>query len=206
MVELTESIRKVGLLEPLVVRSHDGKYEVVCGIRRYRALGQIKNGDKIPVNQVKVDDKHAQILSISENTARQNLSPIEEGKAYANYLKIDIGSIGTKLPSHHDPDLKELSKQIGVGENVISRRISLLILPENVQSMIENKTLSTRKGEYVARLRQIENETVRHQKMREFANKAKGFTDEDLANKISICLKNIEEEEQKEGELLKDNH
>jgi len=94
MKELVDSIDRIGLLEPLVVRSKgdngNAPYEVVCGIRRYRALGEIKNGKKIPVNQVKVDDKEAQILSICENTARQNLNPIEEGNAYANYL-------GTKL-------------------------------------------------------------------------------------------------------------
>jgi len=208
MQELVDSIRKVGLLESLVVRSKKNNggapYEVICGIRRYRALGQIKNGEKIPVNQVKVDDKQAKILSISENTARQNLSPVEEGKAYANYLQIDFCSSGTKLPSHGNPDITELSKHIGVGEETISRRVSLLFLPEDIQNMIENNILPTRKAESIVRLRQISDEKVRHQKMREFANKAKDFTSDDLASKISNYLENLKEETEKEGELLKE--
>ena len=98
-------------------------------------INQIKDGKKIPVNQVKVDDKEAQILSISENTARQNLTPVEEGKAYANYLNFNLDSVGVQIPTHKNQDVQELSQQIGVGENVISRRISLLLLPEDVQKL-----------------------------------------------------------------------
>ena len=99
MKELTDSIKKIGLLEPLVVRKRNGKYEVVCGVRRFKALGNLNNGKKIPVNEVNVSDKEAQILSISENTARKNLNAIEEGKAYANYLELEYSKNFT-MPSH----------------------------------------------------------------------------------------------------------
>lgn len=52
----------------------------------------------------------AQILSISENTARQNLNPIEEGQAYANYLNIDFLQLLEKPPSRDNPSLKDLSQ------------------------------------------------------------------------------------------------
>ena len=88
MVELTESIKKVGLLEPLVVREKNGKFEVVCGIRRYRALGHIGNGGKVPCNIVNVDDHQAMVLSFTENFERLGFSPVEEARFFYNALEI----------------------------------------------------------------------------------------------------------------------
>ena len=80
------------------------------------------------------------MFSIKTKKDRSDFTPIEEGKAYANYLKIDMASIGCQLPSNKYPDLKVLSKQIGVGENVISRRVSLLVLPEDVSTTTLDET------------------------------------------------------------------
>ena len=83
-------------------------------------------------------------MSISENTARNDLTPIEEARAYAGYLSGDDYSQGN------------LSSKIGVSQEVISKRVSLLDLPESIQAMVENKTLMIRPAEIIARLRQLE--------------------------------------------------
>lgn len=58
------------------------------------------------------------------------LNTVEEGQAYANYLSLTLLQILEKNPSKDNPDLKDLSQRIGVKEQTISRRVSLLVLPE----------------------------------------------------------------------------
>ena len=138
MVELTESIKKVGLLEPLVVRKKDGKYEVVCGIRRYKALGNINNGLKVPVNIVDVDDHQAQILSFTENYERVGFNAMEEARWFAKALGLDPPSI-EGIPDHKGKLIQDLSKEIPTSAATIERRLHLLVLPEQVQNMVEQK-------------------------------------------------------------------
>jgi len=72
-----------------VVKDHASElYEVVCGVRRYRALGHINNGDKIPCNVVDVDDHHAMVMSFTENFERVGFSPVEEARFFYNALEI----------------------------------------------------------------------------------------------------------------------
>jgi len=140
MVELTKSIKKVGLLEPLVVRKKDDKYEVVCGIRRYRALGHINNGSKIPINIVDVDDYHARLLSFKENKDRSDFTPIEYARFYWDTLLEKHGEL-TTFPSENKKEVKELSAEIDESAYMISNRIYLLALPEKIQTMIESNDI-----------------------------------------------------------------
>src|SRR5438132_1461383 len=64
--ELKDSIRSHGILEPLVVRPREGKFEIVCGERRYRAASELGLGF-VPVRAVEMDDDRAFIVAIHEN-------------------------------------------------------------------------------------------------------------------------------------------
>jgi len=173
MVELTESIKKVGLLEPLVVRKVNGKYEVVCGIRRYKALGHINNGEKVPCNVVDVDDHQAIILSFTENFERSDFSAIEEARFFAKALGIDPPSI-EGIPDHKGKAIQDLSKEIPSSPATIERRLMLLALPDEIQTMIEQNNILLGVAEIISRLRSIADKNIQQKKMLRLAQEYQG--------------------------------
>ena len=131
--ELKESIKNYGLIEPLVVRPlNDGKYEVICGMRRYYALKDLAIKE-IDCHIKDVDDMEAIDLAFMENLQRESLTPIEEGKMYETRLKVfpdyeDLGSLGNIIPINTNL-LKKLSALYAISESTIRNRLSLLNLP-----------------------------------------------------------------------------
>jgi len=89
MEELKNSIEQYGLIEPLVVRKLNGKYEVVAGMRRYFALKELKI-DEVECNLLELTNPEAKLVSLVENIQRDNLSPMEEARAYAINLNINF--------------------------------------------------------------------------------------------------------------------
>jgi len=87
--ELAESIRRHGLLQPLLVHQEkSGKYIIIAGERRYRAA-QIAGLEQLPVIVRSQDDENHRIeLSLVENIQREDLDPIEEAQAYAKLMEI----------------------------------------------------------------------------------------------------------------------
>lgn len=79
------SIQQKGLLEPIVVRPVEKAFEVVAGNRRFEACKKL-GWRSIPCHVVELDDKEAFEVSILENVQRETLNPIEEGRAYRNYV------------------------------------------------------------------------------------------------------------------------
>jgi len=77
--ELADSIKEVGLLEPIIVRPKDGEYEVVIGERRYRASQQA-GLEKVPAVIREYSDDEVVQLNLIENVQREDLSAIEKGK------------------------------------------------------------------------------------------------------------------------------
>ena len=82
---LINSISHYGILEPLVVRPKDRKFEVVLGNRRYNAANRLKL-DKVPVKVLELSDKEALEMIISENIHRKELTSREEGALYEQAL------------------------------------------------------------------------------------------------------------------------
>lgn len=213
MKDLQNSIGRIGLLEPLVVRSVDGgKFEVVCGVRRLKALHALSWKEKVPCNVVKADDKQAQIFSISENTARNDLTPIEQGRAYAGYVRgFNVGAPHIEsYPSPNHPDVKDLSGRIGVSADKIAHRILLLSLPREVRTMVDNKELLLKPARAITRLRRLENRSLAKVKMTELATLHKGFSPDmvRLTNTIDRFLEESEKEEKEKGVVLEEagNH
>jgi ParB family transcriptional regulator, chromosome partitioning protein len=132
LLELAESIKEVGVIQPIVVRKLGGeeKYEIITGERRYRATK--KAGlNTIPSIVVKnVDDVSSLEMALIENIHRDNLSPME--KAYTFRQLIDEFSIT------HD----KLSKRIGKSRTTITNTLRLLNLPIEVQKLINEEKIS----------------------------------------------------------------
>jgi ParB family transcriptional regulator, chromosome partitioning protein len=127
---LAESIRAQGLIQPIVVRPRlAGGYELIAGERRWRAAREAGLAS-VPAVVREADDRDSLLLGLVENVAREDLSPIEEGRAYA----VLIDEFGLTLG--------ELAERVGKSKPTVSNRIRLLELPEDVLGMVARGELS----------------------------------------------------------------
>lgn len=85
LAELAESIKQVGIIQPLVVQEKNGFYEIIAGERRWRAA-KIAGLKEVPVIVKKYSDLEIMEISLIENIQRENLNPIEEALAYKRLL------------------------------------------------------------------------------------------------------------------------
>lgn len=134
--ELAESIREVGLLEPIIVRpTQDGSFEVVVGERRYRASHQA-GLDSLPAIVREYSDDEVVQLNLIENIHRDELSAIEKGKV-CKYL---LESCPEKYPSR-----AAIAARIGVSSDAISLWLrSSEVVPEEVQTLVAPSNVSGR--------------------------------------------------------------
>ncbi len=129
--ELAKSIDQKGLLQPILVRTMDGYFEVVAGNRRYcacKALGW----KKIACHIIELDDKEAFEVSLIENIQRKTISPLDEATAFKAYVS-DFGWGG----------VSDLASRIGKSLSYITKRMKLLNLPSGVLESIMNRRLDT---------------------------------------------------------------
>src|SRR5512137_1043490 len=86
ILELATSIQEKGLLQPILLRRKNGKYEIIAGERRYRA--SLKAGLKeVPAIIKDVDDREALEIALTENLQREDLNPVEVAMVYEKFLK-----------------------------------------------------------------------------------------------------------------------
>ncbi len=131
--ELSESIKKNGLIQPIAVRpnkSESGKYEIVAGERRWLAA-QRAGLHEIPVNILELSDVESLEVAIVENIQRDDLNPVEEALGYK------------KLLEEFKYDHESISKLMSKSRSYISNTLRLLTLPEDVLAMIKEGTLTT---------------------------------------------------------------
>jgi len=124
--ELAESIRQVGVLEPLIIRPIDDGYEVVVGERRYRASQQA-GLQKIPVIVRDYTDEQVIELNLVENIQREDLSAVEKGNCCKQLLE--------KFPDKY-PTQGTVARKIGVSNESISAWLRLTKAPEEVQRIV----------------------------------------------------------------------
>lgn len=121
--ELKESIARYGLLQPLVVRElSDGFYELIAGERRLRAL-KLLGWEKAPAFLHQREDERIE-LALIENIQRENLTPIEEARAYLHLMD------AFKLTQ------EELAERIKKSRPYVANKIRLLHLPEEIQELL----------------------------------------------------------------------
>jgi ParB family transcriptional regulator, chromosome partitioning protein len=124
--ELTCSIQERGLLQPIIVRPLDNTsyFEVVAGNRRFQACSKLRYR-KILCHIVDLDDKEAYEVSLIENVQHKTLELIEEAEAFNKYVS-NFGYGG----------ISELARKIGKSPSYVSRRISFLKLPREIQDQL----------------------------------------------------------------------
>jgi ParB family chromosome partitioning protein len=130
ITELAESVRAQGLVQPVVVRPTDaGAWELIAGERRWRAARSAGLAT-IPALVRESDDRDSLLLALVENVARQDLSPVEEARAYA-VLMDEFGL-----------SLGDVADRVGRSKPTVSNRIRLLELPEDVIGLLDRGSIS----------------------------------------------------------------
>ena len=130
---LAETIRKRGILQPLLVRRKGEKYELIAGERRLRAA-KIAGLEKVPIIVNEVDTSDSLEISLLENIQREDLNPVEEARAY----KVLLDRVGLTQ--------EELAKKLGKDRSSLTNSLRLLNLPKAVQKDIENGLLTPGHG------------------------------------------------------------
>ncbi len=130
LLELSESIRQFGVLQPLIVQKKDGYYEIIAGERRWRAakLAGIK---EVPVIIRDYSEQQIVEISLIENIQRENLNPIEEAIAFKRLL--------TEFHLKQD----EIAERVSKSRTAVTNSMRLLKLDERVQNMVIDDMIST---------------------------------------------------------------
>jgi ParB family transcriptional regulator, chromosome partitioning protein len=128
--ELAESVRIQGVVQPVLVRSDgEGRYELIVGERRWRAA-RAAGLATIPALLREAEDLDALLLALVENVARENLSPVDEARAYAT------------LMDEFELSLGDVAERVGRSKASVSNRVRLLELPEDVLALLERGQLT----------------------------------------------------------------
>jgi len=129
--ELAVSIKEHGVIQPIIVRNVNGKYEIIAGERRYKASA-LAGLTKIPAIIRDLDDKESSKVALLENLQRKNLNPIEEARTYQKILEID------------EMTQEELAKTMGKSQSAVANKIRLLSLPDEIQEALLKEQISER--------------------------------------------------------------
>jgi ParB family transcriptional regulator, chromosome partitioning protein len=127
--ELAASIRVNGIIQPLVVRLHEGRYQLVAGERRWRAA-KLAGLNAVPVVIQEVADPQLLEVALIENIQREDLNPIETAQAY-DRLARELGL-----------SQEDIGHRTGKDRTSIANTIRLLKLPEEVQVLLAERRLS----------------------------------------------------------------
>jgi ParB family chromosome partitioning protein len=127
---LADSIRSQGLVQPVVVRPRPaGGFELIAGERRWRAA-QEAGIPTVPALVREADDRETLLLGLVENVAREELSAVEEARAYALLL------------DEFELSLGDLAERVGKAKPTVSNRLRLLELPDDVLGLVERGELT----------------------------------------------------------------
>lgn len=164
--ELAESIKKNGLLQPIVVRPYGDVYQIVVGERRYRAC-KLADLEEVPCLVQDYNEDETATAALVENIQRENLSAIEEALAYQALL------------DNQNLTQEQLAKQVGKSQSTIANKLRLLQLPITVQEAVKKKEITER---HARALLQLDSTTKRNNMLKEIISK--GLTVDETEKKI----------------------
>ena len=182
LLELAESIKQFGVLQPLLVQKKEDYYEIIAGERRWRPskLAGIK---EIPVMVKDFSDQEAVEISLIENIQRENLNPIEEAAAYKRLME----------EFHLKQDT--IAERVSKSRTAVTNSMRLLKLDERVQQMLIDEMLTTG---HARALLAIEDKDTQH------AAAVKVFDEKLSVRETEKLVKEILNPHQKETEKEKD--
>ncbi|AZN38865.1 nucleoid occlusion protein [Paenibacillus albus] len=129
--ELSQTIRTHGVIQPIVVRVRNGKYEIIAGERRFRAVKKL-GLETIPAIIREFNDSQAASIALIENLQREGLTSIEEAVAYQ------------KLIDLHNLTQESLAQRLGKSQSTIANKIRLLGLGDTVKNALMERKITER--------------------------------------------------------------
>lgn len=129
IAELADSIRKVGVLQPIIVRPDGVGYQIIAGERRWRA-SRAAGLERVPVRVMATSETEALALALIENLQREDLNPIEEARGYR------------RLIAEHQMTQSELADRVSKSRSAVTNTLRLLDLPDDIQEMLYAGQLS----------------------------------------------------------------
>lgn len=133
LFSLTESIKQQGILQPLVLRRNEERYQLIAGERRLRA-SILAGLDTVPAFVREADDRQMMALALIENIQRQDLNPMEKAEAFSRFC------------TEFKMTQEELGKQVGISRSAVANFQRLMELPEPVKAMVRSGKLSMGHG------------------------------------------------------------
>ena len=129
LIQLSESIKEHGIVQPIIVRKENNIYKIVAGERRWRAA-RLAGLASVPAIIKDLSNRQVMEMALIENIQREDLNPIEEAEAYERLL------------NEYNMTQEELSKSIGKNRSTIANIIRLLALSEKVKECLINGEIS----------------------------------------------------------------
>lgn len=178
LVELADSIKENGIIQPLIVSESDepGKFLLIAGERRLRA-SKIANLERVPVVVKRATKKETLVMAIIENVQRSDLNCVEEALAYF------------QLMEEFNLTQEEVAKKIGKDRSTIANFLRILKLPRDVIALLQKEKLSFGHAKVLAAVKDLE--------------KAKRIANECAENEWSV--RELEKALKNKGKIAKDN-
>lgn len=126
---LADSLRQHGMLQPILIRPRNDRYQLIAGERRLRAAMEAKLHE-IPARVMDLDDQRISELAMVENLQREDLNALDKATAFRNYLDTYGGT------------QEELAGRLGLDRSTVSNLMRLLDLPTEIQDAVRNKKIS----------------------------------------------------------------
>ena len=199
--ELALSIREYGILNPILVRKKEDKYEIIAGERRYRAA-KLLGMKEMPAIVKDISDEKMIEIALIENLQRENITPIEEAITYQEILK---------KTSRTE---KELSELIGKSQPFISNKLRLLNLPKNIQTALIDKKISERHARSLLTVKDERKQTALLERVmaeklsvKELDNiiNEKEITEEEINSAVKNIMNSLNDSEKEKEEKESDN-
>ncbi|OUM98842.1 MAG: nucleoid occlusion protein [Paenibacillaceae bacterium ZCTH02-B3] len=177
--ELCRTIRTHGVIQPIIVREKNGKYELIAGERRWRAVRKL-GLEHIPAIVRNLNDSQAASMSLIENLQREELTAIEEAMAYQQLIQL------------HGLTQESLAQRLGKSQSTIANKIRLLQLGEPVRQALLERKITER---HARALLALPNEELQNKVLREILEK--DLTVKQTETRVSFHLQVLEADGEK---------
>ena len=139
LAALAEGIKQYGVLSPISVRLHYGRYELIAGERRLRAA-RLAGLTRVPCLVLDVDMEESGLLAMVENLQREDLDFVEEARGISNLIRM------------FDMSQEEAARRLGLSQSAVANKLRLLKLPPDILAALRDKGLTERHGRALLRL------------------------------------------------------
>ncbi len=153
--ELCQTIKTHGVIQPIVVRMRNGRYEIIAGERRWRAVTKL-GYDTIPGIVREFNDSQTASIALIENLQREGLTAIEEAIAYQKLIEL------------HELTQESLAQRLGKSQSTIANKLRLLALSDTIKQALAERKITER---HARALLSLDNEELQHKVLEEILTK-----------------------------------